>query len=157
MGNGNGSVEIPKICTHCSGQDIRLGRQIAKNGVTQYLWYCADCHRPPGGVNLFVSHVTIAHWQKTKRLPQDLTKLRLLNDYRDGHDCVVCGRSGVEFHHFAPQALAEYFGPDWFRWPAVYLCDEHHKLWHSVVTFYMPGPAAPHPGMVERYGHYERV
>lgn len=157
--SGNAAVDVPKICCHCSGQDVRLGRQITKSGVTQYIWYCADCLRTPnrGGLNAFVSHVTIARWQQTKKLPQDLTKLRLLNDYREGHYCVICGRTGVELHHFAPQALAEFFGADWSSWPAEYLCDEHHELWHSIVTFYMPGPAAPHQGMITRYGNHERL
>lgn len=50
-----------------------------------------------------------------------------------GFPCVVdgCDKTESEWHHFAPYHL---FGVDADKWPAGYLCKQHHQQWHRLVT-----------------------
>jgi hypothetical protein len=57
----------------------------------------------------------------------------LVADYSAENTCVICGQPG-ETHHWAPQAMSEQFGDDWFHWPVCPLCQGHHRLWHQIVT-----------------------
>lgn len=140
-------------CDHLEG--IRLRRKIAGNGVTMFLWYCTVCQRHARKDLMWISHAVITEWQRTGRL-KDPTAVAILEDYSQARQCVICGQPGAELHHFAPQALAELFGEDWQRWPTADLCPYHHQQWHSIVTWYMRGPAAANETMKERYGTHER-
>lgn len=58
--------------------------------------------------------------------------LPIVNDYSNASPCIICGEPG-EWMHWAPQALAARFGPDWTKWPQDPLCVKHHTLWHRIV------------------------
>jgi hypothetical protein len=139
-------------CNHCRcSKAVKLRRNITKSNHSQFYWYCTDCQRKATSMEVyFIPHEVIRYWIANGLLP-DMESIPIINDYR-GEPCIICGETGVQFHHFAPQAFRELFGEEWIRWPGAYLCDEHHRQWHSVVTFYLPGPGAAHPEMLERYG-----
>lgn len=139
-------------CERCGDIDsLEIRRNIISSGVSQYFWYCTYCNdrAAKGGRN--IPHDIVRLWYSKGKITTDLDEVPVLNDYR-GDTCIICGKTGVQYHHFAPQAFIDLFGEDWINWPGAYLCIPHHNLWHSIVTWYMPGPAAPNPEMVERYG-----
>lgn len=143
-----------KACSVCGCVDTVLRRNIARNNVNQFFWWCENCHYFAAGAN-FIPHETIKEWQQTKRLPENLNLIPVINDYRGDSVCAVlgCKETGVEFHHMAPQALQEFFGQEWYAWPGINLCRTHHGIWHSIVTWYMPGPSPINEGILARYGN----
>ena len=116
-----------------------LRRKYASNGSERFFWYCPNCNRHANQRHYWISHKTIKRWQGEGRLPDNLEQIPVIADYRENVSCVVCGRPGAEYHHFAPQSLADFFGDDWHLWPTAYLCRKHHDQWHDIVTFYLPG------------------
>lgn len=133
---------------HKCGKPTGLYYSIRRDGTKQYQWHCADCKRnwsPNGNSGYFIPHRLVEQWLSDWK-PTVLAKFeneRCLADYRqidtEQVRCVVCGELGAQNHHFAPQSLAEYFGDDFEKYPQVDLCDYHHRLWHEVVTWYLPG------------------
>jgi hypothetical protein len=65
----------------------------------------------------------------------------LVDDHRGDYVCAVCGEP-AQWHHWAPQALAERF-EDFEAWPTGALCLKHHREWHDIVT--------------PRLGHAEKI
>lgn len=143
-----------KNCELCGKiKAVVLRRNIAASGISQVYWYCQDCERMAIKGGKFIGHDVVNYWITDGRLKvAKIDDIPIVTDYSVKQFCEVCGATGAEFHHIAPQALADLFGDDWYLWPGAYLCQEHHTLWHSIVTWYMPGPAAPHPEMLARYG-----
>jgi hypothetical protein len=68
---------------------------------------------------------------------------RLRNNYMTEHaqPCAVrnCPNLDTQEHHIAPRSLERYFDDDWLNFPTIYLCQFHHRQWHEVVTWYLPG------------------
>lgn len=140
-------------CERCNHiKPVVLRRNVASNGVNQFFWWCSNCEKPAIKGSKLIGHEVINHWINGGLLRATVDDIPVVNDYSTKQFCEVCGVQGAEVHHFAPQALADLFGDNWYLWPVAYLCKPHHDLWHSVVTFYMPGPAVPHPEMLARYG-----
>jgi hypothetical protein len=123
-------IERPR-CARCySLEHVKMRRQITASGVSQIAWYCEKCKR---WAELPV------RWQPHDLLIPALAKqgatidnLPVVNDRSHTAPCVICGEPG-EWMHWAPQALAEQFGPEWGKWPQDPLCVKHHRQWHDTV------------------------
>ena len=70
------------------------------------------------------------HVDNIRKIKDIMTKTES-KGYFKKNQCAVCGSYQVELHHFAPKYL---FGDDSDNWPTAYLCREHHKQWHDIVT-----------------------
>ena len=121
-------------CSSCSGSNIKIRRQIAKNGSEQFGWYCLTCEwwaENPTKWLLRDKVKELAAYHKTT-----LGDVETIVDYSSGITCRVCGKQGAEDHHWAPKALREQFGDDWALWERIQdpLCIQHHLQWHSIVT-----------------------
>jgi len=131
-----GGIEKPK-CERCGGNNVKLRRYIISNGDTQFRWQCMDCGKCALKSSQNVSHTQAealaAQYDKTT------TDIPIAADYSQDTACAVCGKLGTEVHHWAPQALSDQFGDDWYNWPTVHLCREHHQQWHRIVTPYLTG------------------
>lgn len=112
-------------CKHCQSKNVKVGFGFRKNGSKVFPMYCDDCGQATGklikkeeanSVNYELKEIVF-----TSSNTGYLTKVK----------CYVCGHSNVELHHFAPYHL---FGRDADKWPVAYLCKEHHKQWHDIVT-----------------------
>jgi hypothetical protein len=128
-----GPITVPP-CPRCkANKNVLLKYQITTNNVRQFFWYCTRCKQRTD--NQFLPHSFI----KKRNFPPEFWERALLKDYTQNVKCVVCGNDGAERHHFAPQALAEYFGANWDKWPTAYLCTHCHQLWHKATTPFLPG------------------
>lgn len=132
------------VCRKCNQTEfIRLRYDIKRNGDNQFYWWCTRCECSAVWGKAFIPHRTIKHWLETGRLKPDFWVQGLNNDYtKEGEPCTVCGKLGTEWHHWAPQSLKDRFGKEWEKWPTAFLCKEHHRLWHNIVTPYLPGYGA---------------
>jgi hypothetical protein len=129
------------VCHACGGTAL-LRRQIAANSVSQVAWYCERCRQWAEKPVRWIGHddagaILAPHLKVIDDLP-------VVTDYRtQEYACAVCGELGAEYHHWMPQTLARHVEvwPDWQHWGqlTVYLCRKHHKLWHRLVTPWMPG------------------
>lgn len=132
-----------RTCDHCcSNRAVVLRRSLARNGVDHFLWYCERCERNAKRAGMWIPHRTIEAWVRAGRLPST-DVIPYVADYTNEDTCAVCGDPAVEWHHWAPRALAEFFGDDWSRWPQESLCREHHIQWHSILTWWLPGETDP--------------
>jgi hypothetical protein len=123
---------IPK-CERCGGEHVKLRRLVIGNGDCLVAWRCLDCNRWASNPVQWLAHeaanAMLAKWGKKV---QSLDKV---DDYSaKGTPCLVCGDHDTEWHHVAPEALAEQFGGEWICWPVIPLCRKHHILWHQIVT-----------------------
>lgn len=112
------------VCYQCNNHEcILLRRNITRHNTNQFFWWCGNCQFFAAGVN-YIPNEIIKEWQRAKRLPEDLSLIPLINDYRDGNQCSVlgCDDTEVEYHHLIK---------DGFEWPSFYLCQEHHRIWSS--------------------------
>lgn len=114
---------------------IKLRRQIMQSGGIQIFWYCVSCQKKAN--SKFISK------QEANSILRPFGKtfedLPIIDDYRNGGEpCEVCGKSGTQYHHWLPQAFMEQV-ENHSAWPGSYLCQEHHDLWHNIVTPYLPG------------------
>lgn len=110
-------------CSHCGGMEIEMRRTVNQNGRVQVGPYCRGCGRRPFPGRPFVS--------ASQFTPEQIAAMPLAEDYRNPDlTCAVCGceRSDVEWNHYAPRAL---FGSEADRWPAGWLCTDHHEEWHK--------------------------
>ena len=50
--------------------------------------------------------------------------------------CRVCGRPATEMHHWLPQSYGKSIAEYGETWATItdYLCSEHHRQWHEIVT-----------------------
>jgi hypothetical protein len=111
------------ICEHCGGRKISFGIHINYSGAKTVIARCDKCGRNPDRKKPFYS---VKYF--------DMAALPILLDDRAASEpCAVCHkREGTQYHHWAPRHL---FGFDESeKWPGAYLCQEHHTLWHRLVT-----------------------
>lgn len=130
---------IRKPCEYCDAKKemVILQRVIMANGHTHVAWICTSCHRYARRSNQWIGYDILEIWIQHNKIPP-IDELPIFADKRtDEIQCFVCGHLGAELHHFAPTSLKNYFG-NVELWPKEYLCDEHHKLWHSILTPWMP-------------------
>ena len=118
-------------CSRCNGDRVLLRRQIAGNGVNQFGWWCEKCERWAVKGKAFLPHDLVMGWLRKHNIEPD--QIPIIADYSHETPCVICGDPG-EWHHWAPQALANQGGEDWHKYPGAYLCRHHHRLWHMIVT-----------------------
>lgn len=112
-------------CKHCQSKNVKIGYAFKSNGQRVFPYYCEDC----GTVHTYYVKKVVA-----LKIGYELKQVKFkseLNGYFNLNKCAVCGNSEVELHHFAPYHL---FGSEASKWPVAYLCKEHHKQWHDVVT-----------------------
>lgn len=130
----------PWVCHECEtcGGGVVLRKRINTNGAIAYVWWCATCGHYAVKRKQNIPHETAARWFAHRRGGATLEDVPVCLDLRDQQNCEICGAVGAELHHFAPQSLRDYFGEEWTKWPTMYLCKEHHDLWHSAVTPNMP-------------------
>ena len=139
-------------CHRCFIQEgVLLKYNITANGKNQYFWYCTrcECITPRG---TFLRHDEVAQLNLSERF----YIVALLNNYQINVYCAICGASGAEQHHFAPQSLREYFGDNWGKWPVINLCCQCHRLWHVTVTPWMCGYNSD-PTAIEIMQKYGRI
>ena len=131
-------MTIP-TCPKCqTPQHVVLRRQFASNGHLQFLWWCHRCDNRNIGNTPFIKKAVLEEWRRVGKLKvQHLNEIPLLADYRVGK-CEVCGKLGVEEHHWLPQCFSELVS-DFNKWPKGLLCTECHEKWHEIVTHYMSG------------------
>lgn len=119
-----------KTCSKCGSENMNIGITNTRSGSTVYPLYCVDC----GDVSNKYEKKQIAIEYAKKNGPLKYVKTKT-QEYmeEDGEKiiCEVCGATGGEYHHWAPQYL---FGKDADKWPTSYLCRKCHKLWHDLVT-----------------------
>ncbi len=128
----------PRPCDYCGDERVLLRRTISGSGIAMYFWLCAECQGHARRQNQWISHEVIGEWVRRGRL-ESPEAVPIFTDYASTRTCTVCGRTGAEYHHWAPRSMAAEFGDDWALWPGDYLCKAHHDLWHEVVTPDMPG------------------
>jgi hypothetical protein len=109
-------------CQHCGSENIGYGLHINYSGATTVVARCKKCGRAPERGKPFYSVKDYV-----------ISSLPVLIDDRPlSEPCAVCGeRKGTQYHHFAPRHL---FGFECESWPGAFLCDQHHREWHSKVT-----------------------
>lgn len=94
-----------------------MGRIITRSGVIRAVRFCVLCF------DMDSNQV---------KMPYNPTRLPIVRDNRDPSDlCEVCGRVGVEVHHWAPTAI---FGLESYRWPTSNLCTSCHRKWHRMMN-----------------------
>lgn len=132
-------------CEHCQAgvENIEMYRTIKSDGTSLYYWFCTACGRravrgpDEWGKAENIKHALLDFWVEQGKFPgiTDKEQFPLLHVY-EGKPCAVrgCEDTETQRHHWAPQKMAPAFGPDWDRWPTVYLCKYHHRQWHDIVT-----------------------
>ncbi len=126
-------LKAPK-CAKCDGTNVKIRRQITKSGVSQFGWYCLDCTWWACNPTLWLVPGEVkALAEKHDRTLDDID---IVADYSSDTACRVCGKPGVEAHHWAPKAFREQFSDDWPLWILVHdpLCVYHHRQWHDIIT-----------------------
>lgn len=131
------SSPIVVKCPECEEETLELSRQIASNGSYQIGWFCQQCdrwmHRDPSP-GLWLPRRKVEEFLAGRGLTvADLPVPRDLSADAPRCDVRGCEDPG-EYHHWAPQAWMDRFGPDWPAYPGGYLCRKHHTLWHEIVT-----------------------
>lgn len=133
-------------CRKCNqNESVRLRYDIKRNGDKQFYWWCTRCKCSAIMGKSFIPHRVIRQWLESGRLNPDFWIQGLRKDYaKAGEPCAVCGKLGTEWHHWAPRALKDHFGDnkEWEKWPTAFLCKEHHRMWHDIVTPYINGYGA---------------
>lgn len=123
----------PRDCEYCRCDRVVLRRIVSSSGTVMYFWLCAECQDHARKSNQWIPHTVIETWVNRGRLDSP-EEVPIFADYKGETRCVVCDRSGAEWHHWAPQSMAEAFGEEWKKWPGAYLCRQHHEQWHRIVT-----------------------
>lgn len=117
-----GEIIKQRECQKCGQvRHVKLVRNVAANGISQVYWYCI-AHNGPAGQ--YISH------DKLKAGGIDIDDLPIIENYSNQAQCVVCGKLGAEYHHFAPKYL---FGDAADSYPVAPLCHEHHMHWHQII------------------------
>lgn len=133
-------------------ESVRIYYDIKADSTKQFYWFCEQCECLAVRGTFMAHSVAMAHLDT---LPEHILERfwrdRLRNDNSKLVQCAVCGESGAQLHHFAPQSMIDHFGSEWGRWPTAYLCAEHHRLWHEVVTWYMLGYKQREAEFLQRY------
>lgn len=124
-------IPRPEHCAHCGSTELKLRRQLIVSGAAQIAWRCLHCGRWAETSPHWIAHDTLLRY--LRRWDAKIDTIPLVADYSVEQPCIICGKPG-EYHHWAPQCLADAFGEDWGRWPGAALCVFHHRLWHDTVT-----------------------
>lgn len=126
-------------CINCNAGVERqyMTRTITASSVNQFRWMCAGCGKNPRITVDNIAHDVIDLWISSGFIPK-IDDIEIANNYQ-AHQCEICDAVGVELHHFAPQSMSDDFGDTWCKWPTIYLCPFHHRLWHELVTPQMSG------------------
>lgn len=129
---------LPSICSYCHGENILLRRTVSGSGINMFFWMCVECQSHAKQDDIWIPHAVISYWigQGRFKTPEDIP---VHVEYASKRRCAICRRYGAEYHHWAPQSMAKFFGDDWAKWPGEYLCKEHHDLWHEIVTPHLHG------------------
>lgn len=100
---------------------IAFGKCEMQNGKFHVMARCSDCSQRLG------------QWISKESIPADiLDNLPVFETYLDHKNtCEVCGKNGVELHHWAPKEL---FPDNFENWPKSNLCPDCHQKWHNAVT-----------------------
>jgi hypothetical protein len=144
-------------CRKCGRFDeVKIRYDIKADKTKQFFWHCDRCNCL-AVMGIFLPHcVVLPHIDAlSDQMRNKFWAERIRNDYSTETRCCVCGETGAQLHHFAPRSLADYFGNEWHSWPTVYLCQEHHRQWHEIVTWYMPGYKQRRDEFLQKY--YEAV
>lgn len=144
-------------CRKCGRVESVIIRYDTKSDATkQFFWYCEQC-KCLAMMGTFLPHsLVIPHVESlSEAMQQRFWAERIRHDYSAESRCCVCGTTGAQMHHFAPQSLADHFGNEWHNWPTALLCQDHHRQWHEIVTWYMPGYRQRRDEFLEKY--YEAV
>lgn len=106
-------------CRKCQCEHGYLARYIKSSGATAIRWVCEWCEDYGTAGDLPRSVLGT--------VPLAMLPLRVNRVEEERHpECVVCGTTAVEYHHWAPRAI-------FTDWPdvGVYLCQHHHTDWHT--------------------------
>lgn len=111
----------PVKCSRCqSSSNVLISKIVFANKSEHAIYWCYRCDRGAQGNGFYLPNHKF-----------DMLKLPIARDYSlESEHCIVCGKQGAEYHHWAPRHLFE----DAEQWPGDYLCPEHHKEWHAIVT-----------------------
>lgn len=111
-------------CSECQGTNIKLRRNITRENKNKFFWFCEDCQFFASGKAEFIPDETIKEWQDNGRLPDDLSLIPVINDYRDGGQCHVlgCKETDVKYYHLVDGG---------YEWPGFYLCLNHYEIWRA--------------------------
>lgn len=118
---------MTEYCKRCGTASL-LARDKTSNGATQVFYWCVHCGRLANGSRAFLSHTYV-----TRILKVDIDSLPVIERYpKIINPCAYagCPNTNTEEHHFAPRHLFT----DAELWPKAFLCAEHHRRWHQVVT-----------------------
>jgi len=140
-------------CRKCHQTDsVNVFYDIKADSTKQFFWFCEKC-KCLAVMGNFLPHASIV--PRVEALPEELRQRfwrdRLRNDNSTLAQCCVCGANGAQLHHFAPQSLVAHFGNEWHNWPTAYLCLDHHRQWHEIVTWYMPGYKQKETEFLQKY------
>ncbi len=109
-------------CERCGSANTEATKTIMHNGEICVTVWCWDCRQS----------ATRKPWvSKGDFTDRELADMRVRVDNRDPrHTCCVqgCGDFETEWNHFAPRHL--WGEGESARWPAGWLCREHHREWH---------------------------
>lgn len=126
-------------CPHCGTYtDVQMHRRL---GCNHRCWVCCNCGQDVSHKEIVGDVAGAGYWIPKAYMPSVATAdlPTWSPTWQRIHRCAVCGALEAELHHFAPRA---FFGTECERWPKAYLCKEHHRAWHDLVT----------PGLVHRRG-----
>ena len=114
---------VPPACTQFHHTLTTYGIIIARNGTRQIRTVCESC-----------GWVGTHSWGHARFTDEERSALAVVRDNRTRETarCEVCNAPEVELHHFAPVHLFGWEEAD--RWPTAWLCPDHHREWHRIVT-----------------------
>lgn len=111
------------MCQHKDNVKAPLVKRQASNGSWQIYKECPICGGNIDG-SFIKKELVCGGWDKLPVARNAIEQIR----------CKRCNAPGAEVHHYMPQAEARQAGIDPNTYPADYLCDNCHQLWHLVVT-----------------------
>lgn len=115
------------FCEHCrQDRQVYYGIVIVSSGAKAVRARCLSCGNPP-------TRNDPSYAQKNFKI--DELPIISTDNFDKSYPCVVCGKLGTEWHHFAPRHLFDNADD----WPAASLCLEHHHEWHNKLTPKMGG------------------
>lgn len=100
----------------CGAYDWSICKLLNSAGQATFPWYCLNCFKRTTLYEPKHEHIVFS----------------AVFDNRGENECQYCGRIGAEEHHIMPAHLVG--AAESAKWPIVYLCQEHHMLWHNTVT-----------------------
>ena len=126
------SIKARTVCPRCKARgSSTLAIKVFSNGVKHVFGFCLACLRDYG---------TPIPKKKAQKLV-DVSALPIMDVY-EGEKCAVndCVKTDTELHHMMPRYIArkawgeQHGNYEADRWPMVYLCNQHHVMWHDLLT-----------------------